>query len=118
MSALYSQIMHLVEGDEVSYPDDQLNELDRFLPNTDTVSPTTITVFHAWLKPLQVRLTRYGQLNLQGDETLIKIPDDELNPVGNARDQIVINSTTYRVLAVRLMSVRTVWECLCRQELV
>ena len=89
----------------------------------DTVSPTTITVFHAWLKPLQVRLTRYGQLNLQGDETLIKIPDDELNPVGNGReirprDQIVINSTNYRVLAVRLMSVRTVWECLCRQELV
>lgn len=89
----------------------------------DTVSPTTITVFHAWLKPLQVRLTRYGQLNLQGDETLIKIPDDELNPVGNGReirprDQIVIHGTTYRVLAVRLMSVRTVWECLCRKELV
>ena len=88
----------------------------------DTPTPITIRVFNAWMKPMTVRLSTYGELNLQGDETLIKVPDHELNPALEgreirARDQIVIGTTTYRVLSARLKTVRTLWECTCRKEM-
>ena len=88
----------------------------------DSPSPVTINVFNAWRKPMNVRLSNYGHLNLQGDETVIKVPDHELNPAGEgreirARDQIVVGGTVHRVLSARLMSVRTVWECTCRKEM-
>lgn len=88
----------------------------------DGPSPTTVRVFNAWLKPLSVRLSTYGDLNLQGDETAIHLPDHELNPAGEgreirARDRIVIGNSTYLVLSARLKTVRTVWECTCRKEI-
>ena len=88
----------------------------------DSVSPTTIQVSNAWLKPLNVSRSAYGDLNLQGDETRIKIPQHELNPNNNgyeirARDQITIGGTTYVVLVASLKSVRTVWECVVRKVL-
>ncbi|WP_397568527.1 hypothetical protein [Schlesneria sp. T3-172] len=84
--------------------------------------PVTTNVAQAWFKSLDVTLSNYGNLNLQGDETLIKVPDHELNPAGNGReirprDRIVVAGTAYRVLSARLMSVRTVWECVVRKEL-
>ena len=88
----------------------------------DSASPTTVNIFNAWLKPMDVRLSAYGNLNLQGDETIIKIPDSELNPTSNgreirSRDQITIGGTHYRVVSARLMSLRTVWQCVARKEI-
>lgn len=88
----------------------------------DTNSPTAITVTNAWLKPMDIRLSTYAGVNLHGNETRIKIPDHELNPTGNGRevrprDTIQVAGTTYRVLVARLISVRTVWECLVRKEM-
>lgn len=88
----------------------------------DGPSPVTVNVYNAWFKPLDVTLSDYGNLNLQGDETLIKVPDHELNPAGNGReirprDLIEVAGTMYRVRSARLMSVRTVWECVARKEL-
>ena len=89
----------------------------------DSLAPVTVNVNNAWFKPLDVTLSEYGNLNLQGDETLIKVPDHELNPAGNGReirprDQIEVAGATYRVRSARLMSVRTVWECVARKELI
>jgi len=88
----------------------------------DSASPDTVKVFNAWLKPMDVDLSTYGNLNLQGDETMIKIPDSELNPASNgreirSRDQIAIGRTNYRVVSARLMSLRTVWQCVVRKEI-
>jgi hypothetical protein len=88
----------------------------------DSVSPVTVNVFNAWLKPMDVKNSVYGNLNLQGDETRINIPQNELNPFNNgreirARDQIVIGGLTYIVLAATLRSVRTRWECVVRKVL-
>jgi hypothetical protein len=88
----------------------------------DSASPMTVQIFNAWLKPMNVTRTIYGQLNLQGDELLIKIPQHELNPNNDGReirvrDQIVIGGTTYRVLMSTLKTVRTVWECVVRKEM-
>lgn len=88
----------------------------------DSEAPTTVTVSHAWLKPLDVQFTSEGGLHLQGDETRIKIPDTELNPAVNGRelrprDNIIIDGQTYNVLTARLMSVRTVWDCVVRKVL-
>lgn len=90
--------------------------------NPDTSSPVTVRVNSAWLKPISVSRSLYGDLNLQGNETLIKIPQHELNPDGNGyeirvRDQISIDGATYRVLMATLKSVRTVWECVARKEM-
>lgn len=96
------------------------------IPATVTLSvdgaSVTISVFNAWFKPINVRSTVYGNVTLQGDETTIKIPDAELNPANNGReirprDTIVVSGETYNVLAARLMTVRTVWECLVRKEM-
>lgn len=89
----------------------------------DSTSPITVNIFNAWLKPMTVRLSTYGELNLQGDETIIHVPDHELNPADQgrelrARDRIVIGHSTYLVLFTRLKSVRTVWECTCRKEII
>ena len=88
----------------------------------DGPAPVTVTVFNAWLKPVECSLSNNGGLNLEGDETLIKIPDHELHPAEErrtirARDQILIDGINYRVSSARLMTVRTVWECRCRKEL-
>ncbi len=88
----------------------------------DSPSPIVVSVFNAWLKPVDVNLSQYGNLNLQGNETRINIPQNELNPASNgreirARDQIVIDGTTYTVLAASLKSVRTRWECVARKAL-
>src|SRR5579872_7209333 len=76
----------------------------------DSQTPVTIQVKNAWMKPLSVTRSQYGVLNLQGDETLIKIPQHELvsgdqNHEIRARDQITIDGTTYRVLMSTLKSV-------------
>ena len=88
----------------------------------DTASPITVTVSNAWLKPLDVHLSVYGNLNLQGNETIVKSPDSELNPTGNgreirSRDQITIGAINYRVVSARLRSLRTVWQCVVRKEI-
>lgn len=89
----------------------------------DSPSRIEVPVFSAWCKPVRVRLSQYGHLNLQGDETVINVPDHELNPTANGReirprDKIVVNSTPYLVLSAQLTSVRTIWECTCRKEIV
>lgn len=89
----------------------------------DSVTPTTVTIASAWLKPLDVSLSEYGNLNLQGDETRIKIPDHQLNPNNEGReirgrDRIIVNGTHYRVISTTLTTVRTVWDCVTRKELV
>lgn len=86
-------------------------------------SATSVSISNAWLKPLKVSYQTYGGVNLQGNETLIKVPDHELNPTGNGReiranDRITVSGVAYNVISTRLMSVRTVWECLVRKELV
>ena len=88
----------------------------------DSAAPTTITVNGAWLKPLDVRFSTYGNLNLQGDETRISIPQHELNPADDGReirtrDQIAIHGATYLVLSATLKTVRTRWECVVRKVL-
>ena len=88
----------------------------------DSTSPTTLTSRNSWVKPIDVNLTAYGGVDLQGDETRIKIPDHELNPADNGRairpqDHIAINGVTYVVISARLMTVRTIWECICRKEM-
>jgi hypothetical protein len=88
----------------------------------DSATPVMVTVYSAWMKPMDVRLSIYGNINLQGDETRINIPQQELNPSSNrreirARDQIVIDGTTWLVLAATLKSVRTRWECVVRKVL-
>ena len=88
----------------------------------DSASPVTVNLFNAWLKPMDVKNSVYGNLNLQGDETRINIPQCELNPTNNAReirprDQIVIDGVTYVVLLATLRSVRSRWECVVRKVL-
>ncbi len=88
----------------------------------DSPTPVTVNVSNAWLKPMDVHLSAYGNLNLQGNETIVKIPDSELNPNGNgreirSRDQITIGVTNYRVVSARLMSLKTVWQCVVRKEI-
>ena len=88
----------------------------------DSASPITVKVSNAWLNPLDLHLSAYGNLNLQSDETVVKIPDSELNPTTNgreirSRDQITIGGTNYRVVSARLMSLRTVWQCVVRKEI-
>ena len=88
----------------------------------DSSSPITVNVFNVWIKPLDVRLSTYGDVNLQGDETRIKIPDHELNPGNNGReirtrDTIVLDGTSYTVIVARLISIRTVWECIVRKDI-
>ena len=87
---------------------------------TPDSTPTTIDVLNAWQKPVDVSFTHYAGVQLQGKETLLKIPDIELNPSSNGyvirpKDQIIMDGITYVVRAARLMSVRTVWECVCRE---
>ena len=99
---------------------DRLAAVLTLLP--DSASPITLNVSNAWLKPLDVQLSAYGNLNLQGDETIVKIPDSELNPASNgreirSRDQITIGGANYRVVSARLMSLRTVWQCVVRKEI-
>ena len=91
--------------------------------NADSASPTSVTIYQAWLKPVDIRLQNYGGVSLQGNETLIMIPDLELNPAANgreprARDTIVAEGITYRVQSSRIRTVDTVWECLARKEIV
>ena len=90
--------------------------------NPDAGTSTIVPIQTAWLKPLNVSLPVYGGVNLQGNETLLMVPDHELNPTDNgreirARDKIVCEGTTYRVQSVRLKTVRTVWECVVREEI-
>ena len=99
---------------------EKVNATITLLP--DSASPTSVTIRSSWMKPMDVRLTTYGGVNLQGDETRINIPDHELNPTDNGReirprDQICVSGVNYIVLSARLASVRTVWECLCRKEM-
>lgn len=92
--------------------------------NPGLASEETVTIYNAWMKPIDGGLQEYGHLNLQGDETLIKIPDHELNPANNGReirskDRIVMGGVTYFVTASgsKLKTVQTVWECVCRKIL-
>src|SRR4051812_48465328 len=82
---------------------------------TVTLTPdgtsTSVSIGGAWFKPMNVAMSAYGAVNLQGDETRINIPDHELNPASNGReirprDKIVVGSTTYCVLSAMLRSVR------------
>ncbi|WP_397570655.1 hypothetical protein [Schlesneria sp. T3-172] len=90
--------------------------------NPDSNTVTLIPVHGAWLKPVNVALTTYGGVNLQGNETLLMVPDHELNSQGEGReirprDKITCAGATYRVHAARLKTVRTVWECVVRKEI-
>lgn len=81
---------------------------------------SVVNVSNAWEKPLNVKRDGYGYLNMQGNETLIKVPDNELNSTntGNQirfRDQILWNGITYEVLGSTLKTVRTAWECVVRK---
>lgn len=89
----------------------------------DSMSPTVVTSRNSWIKPLDVDLSNYDGTHLQGNELRIKIPDQELNPENNGReirpnDRVAIDGVNHNVLTARLMSVRTVWECVCRKEMI
>lgn len=86
---------------------------------------TVVQIAGAWLKPIKGSLSDYGRMNLQGDETLLHIPDTELNPNGEGReirtnDQIEFGGTTYQVTSAgaTLKTVLTDWVCVCRKVLV
>ena len=99
---------------------EKLSVLLTLLPGSAV--PTTVKVNNAWFKSMDIRLTAYGGVNLQGDETRIRIPDKELNPAGNSReirprDTIAVGSDVYQVITARLMTVRTIWDCVVRKEM-
>ena len=88
-----------------------------------TGSPTTVTVYNAWIKQTKGGLSAYGNVNTEQDKTIIKIPDIELNPTGNGRqiragDTITFGGNNYRVTGAggNLRTVRTVWDCDVQQE--
>ncbi len=88
----------------------------------DSPASITVNVFNAWIKPIDIYLSTYGNLNLQGDETVVMIPDFELNPTSErreirSRDQITIAEANYRVVSARLALLRTVWQCVVRKEI-
>lgn len=88
----------------------------------DSASPTVITSYRAWRKPLEVNYHQFGGVNVQGDETIINIPDDELNPAKNGReirtdDRFTIAGINYNVIASKVKVSRTVWECMTRREM-
>ncbi len=88
---------------------------------TPDYTARTITVYNAWLKPMDAKLNAYGGVMVQGDETIIHVPDHELNPTSTTnyeirpRDNITVNGVTYNVISSRLKTVRTNWECVCRE---
>ena len=88
-----------------------------------TLCSSVVNVYSAWEKPLSIKRDSYSYLNLQGNETLIKIPDSEMNPANNGnqirwRDQILWNGITYEVLGATLKTIRTAWECVVRKVVV
>jgi hypothetical protein len=89
----------------------------------ESISPTVLTCYQCWFKPVNVTFATYGNVAIQGDETLLKVPDDQLNPANNGReirprDLITVDGIGYNVISARLMSERTVWECLVRKSIV
>lgn len=89
---------------------------------TPDTSATSVSIAGAWWKPVDVRMAAYSGINIQGDETRIRIPDHDLNPAANGRiirprDKITVGGVDYRVLMASLRSVRTVWDCLCRKDM-
>ena len=88
----------------------------------ESTTPTVLSVNSAWFKPLDVKLTSYGGVELQGNETRIRVPDREVNPTNNGReirprDKIQVSDDVYLVISARLTTVRTVWDCLVRREM-
>jgi len=88
----------------------------------DMEAPVIATVFGAWWKPMNVQLSTYGGIQLQGNETRIRIPDHELNANGHRlqirpNDRITVDGADYNVISSNLMTVRTVWDCLVRKEI-
>jgi hypothetical protein len=85
---------------------------------------TVVNINGAWKKPVSGKLQRYGMMNLQGDETLLHIPDNELNAAGNGYeiktdDTIVFAGDTFQVTSsgTTLKTVLTDWVCVCRKVL-
>lgn len=83
-----------------------------------------VNVGGAWKKPISGKLQKYGMMNLQGDETLLHIPDNELNPVGNGYeiktdDTIAFAGDTFQVTSAgsTLKTILTDWVCVCRKIL-
>lgn len=84
---------------------------------SDNASATTVVCPGAWWKPLKSGSTTYSGYALTGTETLLNIPDSELNPAANGRvikpdDEITVAGTVYIVQVATLKSLRTRWECL------
>ena len=86
-------------------------------------TPESVVCPNCWIKPLGGGLAPYGNINVEQDKTIIKVPDHELNPTGSGRqirsgDTISFEGNLYRVTAVggNLRSVRTVWDCAVQQE--
>jgi len=90
-------------------------------PNNSSIT-VTVTVEGCWIKPIKSGLQRYGQMNVQADQTLVKVPAEGLNPTGATNyqirtgDLIVFNGQTYNVTAAgtTVKTVLTVWECVCK----
>lgn len=81
-----------------------------------------VNVSGAWKKPIAGRMQKYGMMNLQGDETLLHIPDSELNPSGNGYeirtdDTISFAGDTFQVTGAgaTLKTVLTDWVAVCRK---
>lgn len=84
---------------------------------SDNASATTVTCPGAWWKPLKSSAPFYGGYALTGRETLLNIPDADLNPAANGRiikpgDEITVAAVVYVVQVATLKSLRTRWECL------
>lgn len=89
---------------------------------SDNASATTVVCPGAWWKPLKSSAPFYGGYALTGRETLLNIPDSELNPAANGRvikpgDEITVATVVYVVQVATLKSVRTRWECLVNNRL-
>lgn len=89
-------------------------------PGNSTITET-LTAQGCWIKPISGKLQKYGDMYVQGDQTLIKVPDDQLNPTNNGRqirtgDSIVFRGSTYNVTqaGTTVKSVLTTWECVCK----
>jgi hypothetical protein len=82
----------------------------------DSANPETVTAIGCWWKPLDVKLTTYGGVNLQGFERIINVPAEYIacstQKQIRHRDRVEVNGATYLVLAPGLRSVSSRWECL------
>lgn len=84
-------------------------------------SDVTVSITAGLPQPLDNRMQTFNGVVLTGDEVIINLKNNELNPSANGRvimpqDEITLGGVTYSVVAARLATVQTRWECACSQR--